>query len=348
MLSVILPNFNHGRLIDRAISALLEQKLLPDEIVIIDDGSTDNSPAIIQQLAATSSRIRVELNRKNLGVVSSQNIGLEKSCEPYIYFAAADDWVMPGFFELAISMLEAHPHSGLFCGESILIDGADGRELGMRPIARPRNTAGYIDAKSTRRLLTRTDNWILTGATVFRRDAILAAGGLDPDLGSFADGYLARKVALTHGFIFSPTVVSTWSIFETGVSRVTALELSRAQKVLQVAPDRIRRDPAFPYWYAELFQKRWRFSVCRLALEAKPIDRFLLLSVGAVSSLDRAMFKMISVALHPPPGRIAILAWLWIRLHPTSILALLKTTISRRFELLSRRRAASRYARARM
>jgi glycosyltransferase involved in cell wall biosynthesis len=293
MLSVILPNFNHGRLFDRAISALLGQKLLPDEIVVIDDGSTDNSPAIIQQLTAISPRIRVELNRKNL----SQNIGLEKSCEPYIYFAAADNWVMPSFFELAISMLEAHPHGGLFCGESILIDGAGGRELGMRPIARPRNTAGYIDAESTRRLLTRTDNWILTGATVFRRDAILAAGGLDPDLGSFADGYLARKVALT--FIFSPTVVSTWSTFETGASRVTALELSSAQKVLQVAP-------------------------------------------------DRAVLKMISAALHPPLGRIAILAWLWIRLHPTSILALLETTISRRFELLSRRRAASRYARARM
>jgi glycosyltransferase involved in cell wall biosynthesis len=342
MLSVILPNFNHGSLIDRAIFALLEQKLLPDEIIVIDDGSTDNSPAIIQQLAATSPRIRVELNSKNVGVIRSQNIGLEMSREPYIYFAAADDWVMPGFFELAISMLEAHRQSGLFCGESMLVDGAGGRKIGMRPIARPRNNAGYIDGESARRLLKRTDNWILTGATVFRRDAILAAGGLDPDLGSFGDGYLARKVALTNGFIFSPTVVSTWSIFETGVSRVTALELNSAQKVLQVAPDRIRLDPVFPNWYAELFQKRWRFSVCRVAVEATPLDRSLLLSVGAVSSLDRAAFKVISAALHRGLARIVILAWLWIRLHPMSILAVLKTTISRRFELLSQRRAASR------
>jgi glycosyltransferase involved in cell wall biosynthesis len=334
MLSVILPNFNHGRLIDRALTALLEQRLLPDEIIVIDDASTDDSLAIIKRLAAGSPRIRVVLNVENIGVVRTQNIGLEMSRERYVYFAAADDWVMPGFFELAISMLEAHPHSGLFCGETILVDGASSRDKGTRPIARPKYRAGYIDAESTRHLLMRTDNWILTGSAVLRRNAILAAGGLDVELGSFADGYLARKVALTHGFIFSPTVVSTWRIFESGISRVTALELRRAQKVLQIAPDRIRSDPVFPHWYAELFQKRWRFSVCRLALEAKPIDRSLLLSIGAMSSLDRTAFKVIWATSNPRLGRIATLAWLWFRLRPTSIFAVLRTAISRRLERL--------------
>jgi len=254
------------------------------------------------------------------------------SREPYIYFAAADDWVMPDFFELAISMLEAHRHSGLFCGESILLDGASGCNIGTRPIARPKYHAGYIDAESARHLLTRMDNWILTGATVFRRNAILAAGGLDVELGSFADGYLARKVALTHGFIFSPTVVSTWRIFETGISRVTALDLPSAQKLLQIAPERIRSDPVFPNWYADIFEKRWRFSVCRLALNVKPFDRRLLLSIGAISLLDRTVFKVIWATSNPRLGRIAILVWLWIRLRPTSLFAVLRTTISRRLE----------------
>ena len=50
MLSVILPNYNHGALIPRALSALLGQDLLPIEIIVIDDASTDDSPAIIKTI----------------------------------------------------------------------------------------------------------------------------------------------------------------------------------------------------------------------------------------------------------------------------------------------------------
>ena len=334
MLSVILPNFNHGRLIDRALDALLKQKPLPDEIVVIDDASTDDSLTIIKQLAAETPRIRVAANVQNIGVVGTLNIGLAMSREPYVYFAAADDWIMPGFFELAIRMLEAHPHCGLFCGETILIDGTSGCEIGTRPITRPKYREGYIDAKSARHLLLQTDNWILTGAAVFRRNAILAAGGLDVGLGSFADGYLSRKIALADGFIFSPTVVSTWRIFESSISRGTALDLCRAQKFLQIGSDRIRSDPVFPSWYVDMFQKRWRFSVCRLALEVKPFDRSILFSIGAISLLDRTVLKVIWATSLPRLCRIATLAWLWFRLHPMSLFAVLRTAISRRLERL--------------
>ncbi len=334
MLSVILPNFNHGRLIDRALDALLKQKPLPDEIVVIDDASTDDSLTIIKQLAAETPRIRVAANVQNIGVVGTLNIGLAMSREPYVYFAAADDWIMPGFFELAIRMLEAHPHSGLFCGETILIDGTSGCEIGTRPITRPKYREGYIDAKSARHLLLQTDNWILTGAAVFRRNAILAAGGLDVGLGSFADGYLSRKIALSDGFIFSPTVVSTWRIFESSISRGSALDLGRAQKILQIGSDRIRSDPVFPSWYVDMFQKRWRFSVCRLALEVKPFDRSILFSIGAISLLDRTVLKVIWATSLPRLCRIATLAWLWLRLHPMSLFAVLRTAIWRRLERL--------------
>ncbi len=59
MLSVILPNFNHGALIARALSALLSQEPPPMEIIVIDDGSTDDSLTIIRQLAAESPMVRL-------------------------------------------------------------------------------------------------------------------------------------------------------------------------------------------------------------------------------------------------------------------------------------------------
>ena len=81
---------------------------------------------------------------------------------------------------------------------------------------------------------------------MFRRDAVVALGGLDARLGSFADGYLARKIALTHGFCFAPELVATWCIYNDSVSRQTALQVAKARECSRLLPQRIAADPAFP------------------------------------------------------------------------------------------------------
>src|SRR5262244_1882053 len=88
-LSVVLPNYNHAHLLPRAIAALLAQERPPDEIIVVDDGSTDDSRAVIAQMAARAPAIRVLLNDKNLGVVRTQNRALEAASGRYIYLAAA-------------------------------------------------------------------------------------------------------------------------------------------------------------------------------------------------------------------------------------------------------------------
>ena len=65
-----------------------------------------------------------------------------------------------------------------------------------RPAVRPRMSAGPIDAAGVNKLLRTTDNWILTGSTMFRRECVTWAGGFDGRLGSFAGGFIARKIAL--------------------------------------------------------------------------------------------------------------------------------------------------------
>ncbi len=82
---------------------------------------------------------------------------------------------------------------------------------------------GRVDAARVRQLLKTTDNWILTGSSIFRRERVIWAGGLDDDLGPFADGMLGRKLALKFGFFFEPKPVATWVIFSDSQSRSTAL-----------------------------------------------------------------------------------------------------------------------------
>ena len=118
-------------------------------------------------------------------------------------------------------------------------------------------------------LLRSTDNWILTGSAIFRRDCVTWAGGFDARLGSFADGFIARKVALKYGFLFEPEIVASWVVFPDSVSRKTALDLQRTKYILDVVPTLIAADPGFPSWYADAFRNRWRLP--RAAWRSRPI-----------------------------------------------------------------------------
>jgi hypothetical protein len=198
---------------------------------------------------------------------------------------------------------------------------------------RPFYRAGAADADGTRRMLRRLDNWILTGSTIFRRTAFEEAGGLDEANGSFADGYLARKIAVMRGFCYAPQVVATWRVFAGGVSRQTALNPASAVDVLERIPARLARDPAFPGWYGPLFRKRWRFAVSRLATESSPINYPLMDSVAKGSSLDMWALSTLrrTFAGLPALERLATLAWLSIRLRPYRLSSLILTKMSRLF-----------------
>jgi glycosyltransferase involved in cell wall biosynthesis len=330
-LSVVLPNYNHGNLIGRAVKALLAQERVPDEIIIIDDGSTDESVAIIRSLMAGSAVIRLIARETNEGAMAALSRGLAECRGQYVYFAAADDWVLPGFFSAALAVLERHPTVGLVCGESRLVSGRTGGPLGVRPIVRPSNAVTLFSPAETAQLLKRADNWILTGSTIFDRARVLAAGGFQSELGSFADGYLARKVALTDGFCFIPRLMATWQVFDDSFSRETAADPIAIERVRSHALARFAQDVTFPRWYGELFSRRLQFGMARLAVSNQPMNRAVLTQATANSRLGRFLVDTASRVPASHVLRATLLGWLWLQFWPMSPLLVLRTAVWRHF-----------------
>lgn len=333
-LSVVLPNYNHAKLIGRALQALTAQEHVPDEIIVVDDGSTDDSVHVIEAFSANAPAVTLLRNDQNIGVIPTLERGLRATRGTYVYFAAADDFVLPGFFETALQRLEANPDLGLFCGEAILTDGLTNEPLGVRPAVWPRMNPGRVDPTRARRLLETSDNWILTGSSVFRRESVLWAGGFDSKLGPFADGMLGRKLALKFGFFFEPKPVATWMVFSDGQSRRTALDREKTIYFLDAVPSWLAADPVFPAWYAEVFRNRSRFSACRLVLQRRPLDREFILTVGSRSPAEGGTLEKI-MTLPDRLARVAILVLLWFRLRPIALTALLRTKLAVRVTRLA-------------
>jgi glycosyltransferase involved in cell wall biosynthesis len=332
LLSVVLPNYNHAQYLSRAIDAIAGQDRAPDEIIVIDDASTDASCEVLARCQARYPNLRLLINERNLGALRALQRGLKAARGRYVYFAAADDQVLPGFFSRAIDALEAAPTAGLFCAETILIDDATGRKIATRPAVRPLRNGGGLSAKGVEDLLKRADNFIHTGSSIFRRQAVLDKSGFLAEAGSFSDGLLARKIALTEGMWFMPIPVAIWFIHADGLSRATALDSEKAAEALAAVPRLIRMDRDFPAWYSDLFERRWRFGSARLTLERTTPDKGLLVAMAPDTPVDRVVVGMLAPMSQFRAARLAILVWLTLRLRPFRLRDVVMTAFDRRAE----------------
>lgn len=112
--SVVMPAYNAAKYIEAAITSILNQTHRDYELIVINDGSTDNTLAIAQQIAARDSRIKI-FNQENLGIVKSLNKGLALSTGKYIARMDADDISAPNRLERQLAAFKANPHL-LVCG----------------------------------------------------------------------------------------------------------------------------------------------------------------------------------------------------------------------------------------
>ena len=93
-ISIVVPVFNVEKYLNQCVSSLLEQTLSSIEIILVDDGSCDNSPKMCDEFEKTDSRIRV-IHKSNGGLSSARNAGMEYASGEYIMFLDSDDWIEP-------------------------------------------------------------------------------------------------------------------------------------------------------------------------------------------------------------------------------------------------------------
>ena len=103
--SVIVPIFNMQALLATCLDSILNQTFRDFELILVDDGSTDQSPAICCHYRDADARIRV-ISKENGGLSSARNAGLDAASGKYIYFADSDDYLEPDLLEKAVQVME--------------------------------------------------------------------------------------------------------------------------------------------------------------------------------------------------------------------------------------------------
>lgn len=92
LVSVVIPVYNVEKYLDRCIVSIVEQTYRNTEIILVDDGSKDNSPSICDSWAERDGRIRV-IHKQNAGAGMARNTGIDNACGDYILFVDSDDYI---------------------------------------------------------------------------------------------------------------------------------------------------------------------------------------------------------------------------------------------------------------
>ena len=114
LISVIVPVYKVEKYLDECVSSILSQTYNNIEVILVDDGSPDNCPAICDEWAKKDNRIKV-VHKENGGVSSARNAGIGIATGNYIGFVDSDDWIEPDMFELLIKAMSENDAQLVSC-----------------------------------------------------------------------------------------------------------------------------------------------------------------------------------------------------------------------------------------
>lgn len=121
LVSVIIPNFNAAKWLDKTLQSVIDQGPVLKEIIVVDDNSTDNSMDILQRWAQQYPNIiKVFTNPNAKGGNNARNYGFEQSTGKYINWLDADDQIFENKLQQQVAYFEAHPSTGLVYSDAVI------------------------------------------------------------------------------------------------------------------------------------------------------------------------------------------------------------------------------------
>ncbi|MFO7654015.1 MAG: glycosyltransferase family A protein [Candidatus Krumholzibacteriia bacterium] len=263
--TVLVPAFNRDEYLPATLESVLRQTFTDWECLVVDDGSTDGTPAIAAAFAARDRRFRYERLPHNRGVSAARNRGVELARGEYVAFLDSDDLFAPDKLAWQVAALDAEPTAVLVYGETLQFRGDDPREGAIYLERLPHKPQG----SAFEHLLCCSAIY----APLVRRDALRRTTGFDESLPWGEDWDAWLQVARLGRILHEPRVALHYRLHP-GNASGRALESYRC--AWRVARRHLRHVP----WprRGRLALQVWRYFrdtsyPARLQLEAEEQDR---------------------------------------------------------------------------
>lgn len=215
-ISVIIPTYNSSSYITRTLDSVLSQNILPSEIVMVDDGSSDNTIETIEEYKRKNKDVLENIRifqQKNMGAGAARNRAVKEASGEWIAFLDSDDIWMPGKMEAVRVAMETHPDSTIIAHDEYAVDEKDMESRRLCVLHE-----GYDNSKDLFIQLYE-GNLFSTSCMVIKKEIILKAGGFDESLRSAQDYDLWIRCGMYGKLFYIP---EPYEIYVTREGNITA------------------------------------------------------------------------------------------------------------------------------
>lgn len=239
--SVIIPAYNAERFIERTLRSALRQTWNNLEILVVDDGSTDNTRSVVESVALTDQRIRI-FSVPNGGVASARNIGLAHARGEFVAFLDADDLWHRSKIEMQVAALNAAPHAAASYGLLRYIDEAD-------RIIENQSASGSSGYTLAHHLYTRP---------VGNGSALLVRRKIAIELGGYDSSWAARGIGGSEDYDFELKIVAKYPIafvdhhlvgYRLYAGNMSSNHARMAYGLVATVEYHLKRNPELPLWF---------------------------------------------------------------------------------------------------
>ncbi len=253
--SVVMSAYNYGRWIGEAIQSVLDQTFKDFELIVADDGSTDNTAEIVASFPGVK-----YFRQENQGPAAATNAGVAISQGEYLAFTGANDHLLPYALEKAAEIMDAHPEVGMVYGQAFMMD-ADGHVYRIRGSSILKQSA-IIDGKEQIRELL-FENRIIPAMMVTRR-CFDAVGGVNEELRAIAeDRHFCIKVAKKFSLAYIAEPIVRYRLHDNQMHRHVDPKL--AETAFHLVMDEIYGDPDFAPHFQHLKKAAYSRNYRRIA-----------------------------------------------------------------------------------
>ena len=288
--SVVMASYNMARYLPAAIDSALSQDYPDFELVLLDDGSTDETPGVVRRYG---DRLRYHY-QPNAGVAQACSRALDLAQGEYLQLLDADDTLCPGALRRNAAMLDKHPSAALAYGEALVID-ADGRVFDKRVAPRWIARAGLVPSEAAFRELLRGCH--ITNSTVMIRRSILAT--IPPFQAEAVPGEdwdLWMRIAAEHDLAYTPEPLACYRVHGESITSGYTVEAVADSHFRTI--DRLFYQPDFRYMhlrsYAYACVER---TVARVAARLRDRTQFTGYFADALRRCPRLAFEYATLAV---------------------------------------------------
>lgn len=206
-LSVIIPTYNRASHLAANVASVLESVPEETEVIVVDDGSSDNTADIASMLGPAVRYLR----QNNAGPAAARNTGFAASCGEFIAFLDSDDHWIAGSVTRLIGVLEHQPNLGLIFGDALMgTDEANsvsvattfgGEAFASLPGQQLEPHVKQLNRQAFFRLITRR-NIVFLGSLILRRQVVETSGGFEPTLFGSEDWHFMMRLAIRHEYAY--------------------------------------------------------------------------------------------------------------------------------------------------